>query len=82
MMDDILASMPAHDREVYETKLRQRHSGPCSSPMAAACPCPNVCPLYGRCCDCLRHHKEEGVGRAPEDLSWIPNCLKMLNQKK
>lgn len=80
-MNDIVASMSAHDREVYEKKLAQRHKGPCSSPMAVECPCPHVCPLHGRCCDCLLHHKAEGIGRAPEDLSWIPNCLKLLNQK-
>ena len=78
----IMDSMNLHDRAVYEKKLQQRHTGPCSSRAAAVCPCTNACPLHGRCCDCLRHHKEEGAGRAPDDFSWIPNCLKMLNREK
>lgn len=76
-MSKITDSMSPRDREVYEHKLQQLHIGPCSSPNANNCPCPHVCPLHGRCCDCIRHHREEGMKKAPDDFSWIPNCLKM-----
>ena len=65
-----------------ETKPRVLHEGPCSSPRNqagdTACTCPRPCPLHGRCCDCVAHHKEGRLERpnpVAGDYRWIPHCL-------
>ena len=65
---------------VYQEKLDIMHEGPCSSPrkLANTCPCPDECPLHGRCCDCIRHHLQHQKGKETIDSTykWIPYCLK------
>lgn len=76
------------DREKYEMKLRVMHKGPCSSPRAKAgdldCTCPRECPLHGRCCDCIAHHKEErleAVNPKTGETGWMPHCLAFFDQR-
>lgn len=80
--------MSSRDKAVYDKKIQIMHKGPCSSPRlgtgADACPCPQHCPLHGRCCDCIAHHKEErleqkdGIKGA---CGWMPNCLKYFDER-
>ena len=70
------------DKIKYDMKMRVMHAGPCSSPRNQAgdmaCTCPLACPLHGRCCDCIAHHKEERMeDTTPRagDLGWVPYCL-------
>lgn len=59
----------------YEKKKAELHRGPCSSPRMHTCPCPEHCPLHGRCCDCILHHNSKNV-RGRKDLGWTPACIR------
>lgn len=66
----------------YDMKMRVFHKGPCSSPRLkpedTACTCPIPCPLHGRCCDCIAHHKEERLEETEPvagDIRWLPHCM-------
>lgn len=70
------------DKIKYDMKMSVLHTGPCSSPRNragdTACTCPMLCPLHGRCCDCIAHHKEERleeVDPVTGDIHWMPHCL-------
>jgi hypothetical protein len=76
------------DKIKYEMKLQVLHNGPCSSPRNqsgdTACTCPRACPLHGRCCDCIAHHKAERLEEPnPKtgDCSWMPHCLVWFDQR-
>lgn len=65
-----------------EMKLRALHEGPCSSPRNqpgdTGCTCQAPCPLHGRCCDCIAHHKERRLNSpnpVAGDYRWLPHCL-------
>lgn len=69
------------DRMVYEEKLTEIHKGPCSSPRMKTCPCTDVCPIHGRCCDCVRHHlTHRKADMDPNDYSWLPYCLRHADE--
>lgn len=81
-------SLTGIDKIKYEMKMRVLHTGPCSSPRLkpedTACTCPRDCPLHGRCCDCIAHHKEERLEEGdpkPGDISWMPHCLAYFDQQ-
>lgn len=59
----------------WESKRQQMHKGSCSSPAGSICPCPEHCPLHGRCCDCIHHHTSKTVA-GPRDLGWTPACIR------
>lgn len=77
------------DREHYLQKMEVLHNGPCSSPKGAEdgkdCPCPLLCPLHGRCCDCIEHHKREALQAVAEGKTdgadhAQPNCIKFFKE--
>lgn len=70
-----------------DMKRRTPHEGPCSSPRNqpgdTACTCPAPCPLHGRCCDCIAHHKEKRLNTPDPvagDYSWLPHCLREFDK--
>lgn len=81
----------ALDAQHYQMKLKVLHEGPCSSPRNnpgdTECTCPRECPLHGRCCDCIKHHKEERLGsvaksqQVKHDYNWIPHCLRFFDAR-
>lgn len=75
------------DKIKYEMKMRVLHKGACSSPRLnpgdTECTCPRDCPLHGRCCDCIAHHKEErleNTNPVAGDINWMPYCLACFDQ--
>ena len=75
------------DKEKYDMKMNIIHKGPCSSPRNVpgdtACTCPRFCPLHGRCCDCIAHHKEERLEEAEPvkgSTNWLPHCLAFFDE--
>jgi hypothetical protein len=90
-MKQLIAENLRTDQRKLEQKLSVMHKGPCSSPRRApgdtACTCPRDCPLHGRCCDCIAHHKQErleardaGTARAG-DFKWMPHCLAWFDER-
>lgn len=79
------------DQIKLQQKLSVMHKGACSSPRNekgdTACTCPRECPLHGRCCDCIAHHKEERLEMAEEghaaagDIMWMPHCLATFDER-
>ena len=77
--------MAERELEVRREKLRVLHKGRCARSQDMAdgddmCPCKMDCPLHGRCCDCIWHHKEH---LSQPDLQlyscgWAPNCVQDL----
>lgn len=79
-----VSELTGRDLEVYQSKLRIMHHGPCSSLRNTCgeepCPCNLNCPLHGRCCDCIEHHIEH-ISRPDINLTnygWAPRCIQML----
>lgn len=79
-----LTQMTARDLQVRQEKLRVMHKGRCTSLRntkdADQCPCKLDCPLHGRCCDCIWHHKEH-LSQPDLELyscGWAPNCVQSL----
>jgi hypothetical protein len=73
-----------------QMKLSVMHTGPCSSPRKAVgdtdCTCPRECPLHGRCCDCIAHHKQErlelaGKENIKNNSKWMPHCLAWFDER-
>lgn len=71
-----------------EEKMMVLHKGPCSSPRKEKgdqeCTCPKACPLHGRCCDCIAHHKLERRDEKDPicgEYKWMPHCLAFFDQR-
>lgn len=78
------SNMTPEQRERFNYKMSVCHTGPCSSPYKDKCPCPNDCPLHGRCCDCIHLHIKNRKlrGGAEDDFSWLPACVKLSYEGK
>lgn len=78
------SNMTPEELERYNYKMSVCHSGPCTSPYRDNCPCPNDCPLHGRCCDCIHLHiKNRRLhGGDADDYRWLPECVKLSKQGK
>ena len=76
------------DKEKYDQKMSVMHKGACTSPRNTPgdtwCTCPVECPLHGRCCDCIAHHKEERLAEknpVKGDTAWMPHCLDYFDER-
>lgn len=87
-MSDVQAPNDAMKQAKRDEKLAILHKGPCSSPRYAKgdteCTCPKKCPLHGRCCDCIAHHKQERRDEKDPvfgEKGWMPHCLAFFDQR-
>lgn len=96
-MQDVKEMNSLSQEEMDKIKLQQKreilHKGPCSSPRnvpgdagCLRCTCPKDCPLHGRCCDCIAHHKLERLemaerGMAMFDPKWMPHCIAWFDER-
>lgn len=94
LMEEMRTTPQMTQEEQDALKLQQKlsvlHKGPCSSPRKEkgddGCTCPRDCPLHGRCCDCIAHHKNERLegaaqGWAAFDPKWMPHCIAWFDER-